>query len=123
MSLFYKISLSIASLFLCMIFGIGLLIFRRYGDPFPKLFYEFDKKMWMTVGLGSIFFGFYLLSITLFSWVVNTQQMQTIFAFIYTHTVESVYLALFIFGFTTTSIYLARLLIKYLYSSRRKKDL
>lgn len=108
-------------IFLLTILFIGFYIIKRCGSPFPKLFYEFDKKIWMTLGLGLIFFGFYLVLILTLSWILDAESSQQIFSFVYHHKVESIYMGLFIFSFTTLSIYLARLFIKYLYTNRMAK--
>ncbi|MBN9376881.1 MAG: hypothetical protein J0H93_00745 [Chlamydiales bacterium] len=87
----------------------------------PRLFLEFDKKMWMTVGLGLFFFGFYFLFIPLLALSLNSQKIQTILSFIRHQPTLSIYIGLLIFILFTLSIYLARLFIKYLYRNRTKK--
>jgi hypothetical protein len=98
----------------------GFYIIKRYGRPISRLFHEFDKKMWMTLGLGFLFFGFYLFAVTALAWILSSDHFQRFFTFIYYHKVESIYIGLTIFSFTTLTIYAARLLIKYLYASYKK---
>lgn len=117
---FQIIFLVLLLILVLLLFSIGFMIIKRFGSPFPKLFYEFDKKIWMTLGLGLIFFGLYFFSVTALSWMLNTQTSQIIFSFFRSYTIESIYLGLLIFALITLSIYFARLFIKYLYKNRRK---
>lgn len=103
-------------IFVLLVCGIGFYIIKRKGNPLPKLFHEFDKKIWMTLGLGIIFFGFYFVLVMGLSWMLSSDRSQKIFSFFRHYTIESIYIGLFIFAFITLSIYLARMLIKYLYS-------
>lgn len=107
-------------IFLLMVLTIGFYLVKRRGSPFPKLFFEFDKKMWMTLGLGTTFFGGYLTLVLVLSQLMSTESYRKIFYFFYHHKVESIYIGLFIFAFITISIYFVRMLIKYLYGNRRK---
>lgn len=106
-------------IFVLVVFGIVFYSIKRYGSPIPKLFHEFDKKIWMTLGLGIIFFGFYFALVTAVSWILSADKAQKIFSFFRHYTIESIYIGLFIFAFITLSIYMARLFIKYLYSKRK----
>ncbi len=106
--------------FLLIVLTMGFYIIKRCGSPFPKLFYEFDKKIWMTLGLGLIFFGAYLGLIVAFSQFFSSESYRKIFSFFYHHKVEGIYIGLCIFSLMTISIYLVRVLIKYMYSNRRK---
>ena len=93
--------------FISIVWGIGFYIIRRYGNPLPKLFHEFDKKMWMTLGLGIIFFGFYLGLITVLSLIFKGNRLQKVFFFLYSHKVESIYIGLMIFALVTLSTHSA----------------
>lgn len=74
--------------------------------------------MWMTVGLGIIFFGLYFLVI-FFGATLNDSKMRlSIFFLLYKNPVRFVYLGLLTFALASTSIYLARVLIKYLYNKK-----
>lgn len=112
----YQIIFFLLFIFLLLtVIGVGCYIIKRCGNPFPKLFFELDKKMWMTVGLGFTFFGFYYVFIKVLSWIIKGENIQKIFTFFHEHTEISIYLGLFIFSFVTLSIYWVRLLIKFLY--------
>ena len=116
-----KLFVFILLTFILSIFFISVFIFKRWGNPLPRLFLEFDKKMWMTVGLGLFFFGFYFIFIPLLALSLNSQKIQTILSFIRHQPTLSIYIGLLIFILFTLSIYLARLFIKYLYRNRTKK--
>lgn len=83
------------------------------------LFAGFRQKMWMTVGLGIIFFGLYALLVWLASSFFNFTNKQQIFLLMYRHPVKFIYLGLLIFVTISVSIYLARILIKHLYNSKQ----
>jgi hypothetical protein len=110
-------SISFALLLLAT-FLIGYFIFKRYGSPFPKLMKGFDKKMWMTIGLGLFFFGSYITMVFLVSWMTN---FPNIFLYFYNYPSEAIYIGLATFAFVTLTIYLIRLVIKKLYHSRHSK--
>lgn len=116
-----KLFLLILLIFFLSVFFISVYIFKHWGNPLPRLFLEFDKKMWMTIGLGLLFFGFYFIFIPLLALSLNSQKIQTILSFIRHHPTLSIYMGLLIFILFTLSIYLARLFIKYLYRNRTKK--
>ncbi len=117
---FYLICTLLFIIFSGIVLMMGFYIIKRCGSPLPKLFYEFDKKIWMTLGLGIIFFGSYFGLITLLSWLLSSDNAHKMLSFLYRHKVESIYVGLFTFAFLTLSIYLARLLIKFLYSKSKK---
>lgn len=119
-SLFQLILLSLFLIFTSIVFAIGFYLIKRNGSPLPRLFHEFDKKMWMTLGLGLIFFGFYFLLVTALSWILNPEKTKKIFLFFYHYKVESIYIGLFVFASIALAIYLTRLFIKFLYTSRMK---
>lgn len=93
---------------------IGVYIFKRFGSPLPRLFFEFDKKMWMTIGLGITFLGLYFFLIKMLSWLFKENSYRA-FSILYQYKIEAIYMGLFIFAFLSSSIYLVRIFIKYLY--------
>jgi len=105
-------------LFLIMTVGAGYFIFKKFGNPIPNLIKEFDKKMWITIGLGIVFFGAYIALVYLASWKFKA---STIFEYLYQHTSEAIYIGLAIFVFVTLAIYLMRLIIMALYRYRSPK--
>lgn len=117
-SSFQMILALILFIFVSLVLWGGLYIIKRCGNPIPKLIREFDKKMWMTLGLGTVFFGFYFSFIFFLSRLINSENSQNIFSFFYHYKVEAIYIGLLLFTFATSSIYMVRLLIKYLYGKR-----
>lgn len=115
-----KIQIILISLLLLFLMGttlIGLWIFKKFGNPLPRLFFEFDKKIWMTLGLGLFFFGLYFFIISSFS---TNIKMKPIFNWFYKYPLEAIYVGLGIFALTTACIYAIRLIIKHLYHNSRK---
>jgi hypothetical protein len=95
------------------------LIKQKKYSPRP-LFKNFREKMWMTIGLGILFFSFYLLIVLFSSSLISPQIGLNLFFLFYSHPTEFIYLGLFIFACMSLSIYLVRMLIKYLYTTRNK---
>lgn len=95
--------------------------FKRFSreSSLKVLFKDFNRKMWMTVCLGFIFFGFYLCVILLSRYWIP-QWGTNLFFLMYQHPIPFVYGGLFLFAFLSLSIYLARMFIKYLYLTRGK---
>lgn len=89
------------------------------GWSFKLLFKDFNRKMWMTLGLGLLFFSLYFLIVVIGSKVVRTWGTDFFFL-VYRHPVEFIYGGLWLFAFLSFSIYLARLVIKYVYLTRGK---
>lgn len=81
---------------------------------------EFSQKMWMTAGLGIIFFGFYFLLVVFGSYYKDPVWRLNLFFFVYERPVLFIYLGLFVFAFISASIYGVRMVIKYLYNTKRK---
>lgn len=88
-------------------------------SPRP-LFKNFGQKMWMTVWLGCLFFGFYYVLVLLLSKVMDPSVKLDIFFLVYRHPVEFIYLGLIIFACMTVSIYIVRTIIIHLYNIRNK---
>jgi hypothetical protein len=111
------------------IFILGLILilllayyaFKRFsrGWNLKVLFKDFNRKIWMTVCLGGIFFFLYLLTVGLSFYFVHLWGIE-IFFIAYHHPIELVYSGLCLFAFLSLSIYFARMLIKYLYLTRGK---
>ena len=115
--------------FIYLVFVLGLILicllafyaFKRLsrGWSFKVLFKDFNRKMWMTVSLGGLFFGLYLLIVGLIVYFVR-QGKTDLFSLAYQHPIEFVYGGLWLFAFLSLSIYLARMVIKYFYLTRGK---
>jgi len=119
------LALGIFFLFLLVGLFLYLLVMQYSGRVMKKevslrlLFKGFRQKMWMTVGLGLIFFGIYFSAVYVGSFFINPEMRLSLFFFVYRHPVACIYLGLFIFACTTTCIYLARIWIIHLYNTRR----
>src|SRR5437764_747748 len=83
-------------------------------------FRGFKEKIWMTIGLGIVFFGFYLAIVLLTSKLITPKSGETFFYLVKTHPIEFIYLGLFIFTTATLSIYLVRMVIKYLFITKSR---
>jgi hypothetical protein len=89
------------------------------GWSFKVLFKEFNRKMWMTLCLGGLFLGLYLLIVGIGMYL--TRQMGTdLFFLAYRHPISFVYGGLWLFICLSFSIYLARMVIKYFYLTKGK---
>lgn len=84
------------------------------------IFRGFGQKMWMTVGLGLIFFSLYLLMAVFISYFDDPQHRLNFFFLVYEHPILFIYLGLFTFALTSTGIYAVRVVIKHLYNTRKK---
>ena len=104
-----------------MVLGLALYAFQRLGRgwSFKLLFKDFNRKMWMTFGLGLLFFSAYFLIVTLGARVIRTWGTDFFF-FVYRHPIEFVYGGFWLFVFLSLSIYFARIFIKYVYLTRGK---
>lgn len=81
---------------------------------------DFRQKIWMTLGIGIIFFVIYLL-IAFGLYMIDSHEYRLkIFFAMYRHPTEFVYLGLFVFAITSATIYCARRYIIYFYKSRNK---
>ena len=98
-----------------------LYIFHRFsqGWSFQALFKDFNRKIWMTLCLGCLFFIFYLLIVGLSAYFVQQEGTNLLFL-AYHHPVELVYAGLWLFACLSLCIYLARMVIKYFYLTRGK---
>jgi hypothetical protein len=91
------------------------------GWSFKLLFKDFNRKIWMTVGLGALFFGFYLLIVILSAYFVRHWGTDLLFL-VYHHPIPFIYGGLFLFACLSLSIYVARMFIKYFYLTRGKDN-
>jgi hypothetical protein len=85
-----------------------------------SLFFNFRQKMWMTVGLGLLFFGFYIFLLYLGSIKLDPKTKLELFVSVYNNPLNYVYLGLLIFISISISIYIVRLGIIYLYNSKKR---
>lgn len=92
---------------------------RRTGAfSLRPLFKGFGQKMWMTIGLGIMFFGLYYLVITLASRFFDSNQKLNLLMLARQHPAEFIYMGLGIFSCVTISIYIVRIMIKNIYNMR-----
>ena len=84
-----------------------------------SIFSGFKQKMWMTAGLGCVFFFIYLLAAYFGSSFKDPQLRLNFFFMVYEHPVAFIYLGLLTFALFSTCIYVVRILIKYLYNTRK----
>ncbi len=89
------------------------------GWSFKLLFKDFNRKMWMTLSLGAVFFTLYFL-IVYFGATYAQQWGPDLIFVVYRNPVLFIYGGLALFAFLSLSIYLVRMLIKYLYLTRGK---
>lgn len=85
------------------------------------IFKEFRQKMWMTAGLGCVFFGLYLLTATLGYYYNDPAARLGIFFAVYENPSTFIYFGLITFAAVSTSIYAVRLIIKRLYNSTNNR--
>jgi hypothetical protein len=119
---------ALALFFLILLTGLMLFhIAMRFAEwimnekfSIHSIFKDFRQKMWMTVGLGTLFLSLYLIVVLLGSSVVDSQVRLNFFFLVYRHPVAFIYLGLLIFACISISIYIARLAIKYFYNTRNK---
>lgn len=74
---------------------------------------NFGQKMWMTCGLGILFFSLYLIVVSTLSSVNGSSLRLNFFHLVYKHPIAFIYLGLLTFAFFSVSIYLARMIIIY----------
>lgn len=85
-----------------------------------SLFLNFKQKIWMTVGLGIFFTGFYGLLLYYGSIKLDSKAKQALFSDVYQNPLYYVYLGLFIFVSISIMIYLLRLIIIRVYNSKKR---
>lgn len=98
-----------------------ILLLRRPGK-IDRLLKGFRAKMWMTVGLGLVFFNFYLLLVAITARLLDNQTGAWLFATAYSSPKPLIYLGLLTFASISLAIYLARMVIKYLFLTYGKGD-
>lgn len=89
---------------------------------FRNLLKGFKAKMWMTFGLGIVFFSFYFLVIFISSVYLKEEKGELLFFSAYHSPKFFIYAGLLIFACFSLTIYLIRMLIKYLFLTRGKGD-
>ena len=89
------------------------------GWSFKLLFKDFNRKMWMTLSLGAVFFTLYFL-VVYFGASYAQQWGPDMIFLVSRNPVLFIYAGLSLFAFLTLSIYLVRMFIKYLYLTRGK---
>lgn len=89
--------------------------------PVNVIFKDMKKKMWMTVGLGAVFFGSYLLIVCIAGSLIRSETRLDLFFLLHKHTISFIYLGLLTFAVISISIYMVRLWIKYLYNKKKNK--
>lgn len=105
----------------CLLFYCALWLYKRLSRrniDIDRIFKGFRQKMWMTVGLGLVFFGAYLLLVWILGTIKNPEIHWPLFSLLYRYPMEFVYLGLLFFAVVTMSIYLVRMVIKYLYNKK-----
>ncbi|HRD56020.1 MAG TPA: hypothetical protein PLC42_06445 [Parachlamydiaceae bacterium] len=85
---------------------------------FSSLFFNFKQKMWMTIGLGILFFNLYLFLLYMGAFSLTAQDKLSFFFDAYQNPATYAYRGLFFFVVVSVSIYLARMVIISLYNSR-----
>lgn len=85
-----------------------------------SIFKGFRQKMWMTIGLGCVFFGLYLFTIAFGYYYNDPASRLGIFFAVYEHPTTYIYMGLITFAVISSGIYMVRVLIKRLYNSRSR---
>lgn len=93
-----------------------------YNGPWSlrNLLNGFKAKMWMTFGLGIIFFSLYGIIVVLSPIFLSEDSALYLFFKAYQSPLPFIYAGLFLFACFSLSIYLVRMLIKYIYITRGK---
>ena len=101
--------------------GLAIYAAKKLGRGWTikLLFKDFNRKMWMTLSLGAVFFTLYFLVVYFGASYVQQWGPDLIFV-AYRNPVLFIYAGLSLFAFLTLSIYLVRMFIKYLYLTRGK---
>lgn len=110
------------------ILALGLVLFRiamnlsalvmQKEVSMHSLFKNFGQKMWMTTGLGLLFFGIYLLIVYFLSRVDDPSVRLNFFLMVYRNPIPFIYLGLLFFACVSVGIILVRMVIKYLYNRK-----
>jgi hypothetical protein len=101
--------------FICLLFFI-LYTFKKLGNGWSMklLLKDFNRKMWMTAGLGIFFFSLYALAVVVGAPIIR-QWGASFFFLVYQNPLLFIYGGMGLFALLSVSIYLARLAIKYFY--------
>lgn len=124
MTAIYILGITLCILLLCWVTVFStrhfLKIMKNQSFSIRPLFYDFRQKMWMTIGLGLVFFGLYVVVILFGSYKMDPELRRKIFLLVYQNPTFFIYFGLFTFASISLTIYLARVFIKYLYNSKSK---
>jgi len=115
---FYFFLLNLIIIF-CVLLSMIIFYFKKsYSLSF--LWVGFRRKIWMTIGLGSIFFLLYLTVV--FSLIKFKQAYldHDLFLTIYQAPLEAIYIGLWLFACSSLCIYFVRLIIKYVFLTKGK---
>lgn len=83
------------------------------------IFKDIRQKMWMTAGLGLVFFAIYLLVVAAGSYFNDAQFRMRLFFLMYEYPTVFVYVGLLVFATFSTAVYLVRMVIKSIYNSKK----
>ena len=95
-------------------------IYMNKNYSVRSLFFNFKQKMWMTIGLGCLFFGLYALILLISSIQLDAKTKLELFFNVYHNPTDYIYLGLITFVTITVCIYLARVYIIHLYNSKKR---
>jgi hypothetical protein len=93
---------------------------RSQQFSFSSLFHDFERKMWVTFGLGLLFSALYLILIII-GWLFMDGKLRlTLFHLLYENPTNFIWWGLVAFAVLSLCIHCARLFIIYLYNIRSK---
>ncbi len=95
-------------------------LIKNHKISLRPTFRGFREKIWMTIGLGIVFFGFYFAIVLLSSKLITPATGESFFNLVKNHPIDFIYFGLFIVASITLSIYLVRMVIKYLFITKSK---
>lgn len=116
------ITFSIISIGLILLKSILLIteLITHKKVSFSFLFFNFKQKMWMTIGLGTLFLSLYLSILFVGAFKLNSQEKLAIFFNAYQNPALYAYRGLFFFVSMTILSYLTRMMIISFYNSKKR---
>lgn len=87
---------------------------------FTSLFFNFKQKMWMTIGIGTLFFSLYLFLLFFGAFKLNPQEKLALFFNAYQNPALYAYRGLGFFVSMTILSYVARMIIIFFYNSKKR---
>ena len=102
----------------CFIIAFLLLYLVRQAKQKRKIkpvWFEFKRKIWMTLGLGIFFFIVYCSAVLLLSYGLSFDAKQKLLSLAHQSPADWIYAGLWLFACTTLCIYLVRMCIKFCY--------